>query len=154
MASIICQDPTRKDRVSRKGVPFTLLTSTPSSCHVLSSPLSLSRQGRWGTTDISQPVSSIFPVLHYPLGLGELQTCPFSDVVPPPLSLPCLLPPFTVPCKMVLAFPCYPNSRWFWLSMLPSPKMVLAFPCYPNPRWCWPFHVTLTQDGVGLSMLP
>ena len=36
-----------------------------------------------------QPVFSIFPVLHCPLGLGELQACQFPDVVfsPfPPLS--------------------------------------------------------------------
>ena len=36
---------------------------------------------------ISQPVSSIFPVLHCPLGLGELQARPFLDVVFPPLPL-------------------------------------------------------------------
>ena len=30
---------------------------------------------------ISQPVSSIFPILHCPLGLGELQACPFPNVV-------------------------------------------------------------------------
>ena len=30
---------------------------------------------------ISQPVSFIFPVLHCPPGLGELQACPFPDVV-------------------------------------------------------------------------
>ena len=37
---------------------------------------------------ILQPVFSIFfPVLHCPLGLGELQACPFPDVVFP------LLPP-------------------------------------------------------------
>ena len=36
---------------------------------------------------ISQPVSSIFPILHCHLGLGELQACPFPDVFPPlPLS--------------------------------------------------------------------
>ena len=41
-----------------------------------------------------------------PLGVGELQACPFPDVVfPPLLCLPCLLPPFTVACKMVLARP-------------------------------------------------
>ena len=49
------------------------------------------------------------PVLHRPLGLGELHARPFLDVVFPPLffslSSVCLvfLPPFTVPCKMVLA---------------------------------------------------
>ena len=36
----------------------------------------------------SQPVSSIFSyVLHCPLGLGELQACPFPDVVFPRLFL-------------------------------------------------------------------
>ena len=39
---------------------------------------------------ISQPVFSIFPVLHCPLGLGELQTCPFLDVVSPPVPLSAL----------------------------------------------------------------
>ncbi|WP_419631123.1 hypothetical protein, partial [Thiolapillus sp.] len=39
---------------------------------------------------ISQPVSSIFPVLHCPLGLGELQACPFPDIVFPPLPLSAL----------------------------------------------------------------
>ena len=34
---------------------------------------------------IFQPVFSIFPVLHCPLGLAELQACPFPDVVFPPL---------------------------------------------------------------------
>ena len=47
-----------------------------------------------------------FSVLHCPLGLGELQACHslmlFSHLF---LCLPCLLPPFTVPCKMVLAGP-------------------------------------------------
>ena len=54
---------------------------------------------------ISQPVSSISPVLHCPLGLGEPQTCPFPDVVSYLfLCLPCLLPPVTVPCKMALEY--------------------------------------------------
>ena len=39
---------------------------------------------------ILQPVFSIFPVLHCPLGLGELQSCSFSDVVFPPLPLSAL----------------------------------------------------------------
>ena len=39
---------------------------------------------------ISQPVSSIFPVLHCHLGLGELQACPFPDVVFPPFPLSAL----------------------------------------------------------------
>ena len=36
---------------------------------------------------ILQPVFSIFPVLHYPLGLTEFQACPLPDVVFPPLPL-------------------------------------------------------------------
>ena len=32
---------------------------------------------------VSQPVSSIFPVLHRPLGPAELQACPFPNVVFP-----------------------------------------------------------------------
>ena len=39
---------------------------------------------------ILQPVFSIFPALHCPLGLAELQACPFSDVVFPPLPLSAL----------------------------------------------------------------
>ena len=39
---------------------------------------------------ISKPVSSIFFVVHCPLGLGELQACPFPDVVFPPLPLSAL----------------------------------------------------------------
>ena len=68
---------------------------------------SLNREGRWGTTDDFVTSFLHFPlVLHCPLGLGELQACPFPDVVFPPLPLSvCLLPPFTVPCKMVLAGP-------------------------------------------------
>ena len=39
---------------------------------------------------ILRPVFSIFPVLHCPLGLDELQACPFPDVVFPPLPLSAL----------------------------------------------------------------
>ena len=48
--------------------------------------LSLNRRGRWGTTDdFITTFLHFFSVLHWPLGLGELQACPFSDVVFPPL---------------------------------------------------------------------
>ena len=40
---------------------------------------------------ILQPVFSPSPVLHCPLGLAELQACPFPDVVFPPLSLSTLV---------------------------------------------------------------
>ena len=41
----------------------------------------------WAPQIISQPVSSMFPVLHCSLGLGELQACQFPDVVFAPLPL-------------------------------------------------------------------
>ena len=41
---------------------------------------------------ISQPVSSISPIPHCPLGLGELQACQVPDVVFPPLSPSALSP--------------------------------------------------------------
>ena len=52
--------------------------------------LSLNHWGHWAPKMIPQPFSSIFPVLHCPLGLGELQACPFPDVVFPPLPLSAL----------------------------------------------------------------
>ena len=55
---------------------------------------------------ILRPVSSIFFFfLHCPLGLSELQAYPFSNDSHLFFCLPCLLPAFAVPCKMVLARP-------------------------------------------------
>ena len=52
---------------------------------------SLNREGRWGTTDDFATSFLLFsPVLHCPLGLAELQACPFPDVVFPPLPLSAL----------------------------------------------------------------
>ena len=53
---------------------------------------------------ISQPVFSIFSVLHCPLGPAELQACPFPDVVFPPLPLSAL---YSSPFHCTL-------GRWFW----------------------------------------
>ena len=46
----------------------------------------------WAPQMTSQPASSIFffSVFHCPLGFGELQVCPFLDVVFPPLLLSAL----------------------------------------------------------------
>ena len=54
--------------------------------------LSLNRQGRWGTADdfTISFLAFFLSVFHCPLGLGELQACPFSDVVFPPLPLSAL----------------------------------------------------------------
>ena len=51
----------------------------------------LNREGRWRTTD-DFTTSFLFslPDLHCPQGLGELQACPFPDVVSPPLPLSAL----------------------------------------------------------------
>ena len=52
---------------------------------------SLNREGRWGTTDdFGNQFSTFSPVLHCPLGLAELQACPFLDVAFPPLPLSAL----------------------------------------------------------------
>ena len=68
--------------------------------------LLLNCKGRWGTTDDFTISFVQFSVLQCPLGLGELQACPFPDVVFPPFLLSASSsPPFIVPCKMVLARP-------------------------------------------------
>ena len=68
---------------------------------------SLNREGRWGTTD---DFATSF--LHFSLFSTALWDLPNSRPVHSLmlsshlfLCLPCLLPPFTVPCKMVLARP-------------------------------------------------
>ena len=60
---------------------------------------------RGGTTDdFSNSFLHFFSVLLCPLGFRKLQACPLLDIFPPLfLSLPCLPPHFTVPCKMVSA---------------------------------------------------
>ena len=70
----------------------------------LSSHLSLKHEGRWGTTD---DFATSF--LHFPLFSTALWDLANSRLVHSLmlsthlfLCLPCLLPPFTVPCKMVL----------------------------------------------------
>ena len=68
--------------------------------------LSLNRQGRWGTTD---DYATSF--LHFSLFSTALWDLPNSRPVHSLmfchlfLCLPCRLPPFTVPCKMVLVRP-------------------------------------------------
>ena len=69
--------------------------------------LSLNREGRWGTTD---DFATSF--LQFPLFATALWDLPNSRSVHCLmlsshlfLCLPCLFPPFTVPCKMALARP-------------------------------------------------
>ena len=83
-------------------------TSTLHSKDKTSSSLSLlNREGRWGTTD---DFATSF--LHFSLFSTALWDLPNSRPVHSLmmsshlfLCLPCLFPPFTVPCKMVLARP-------------------------------------------------
>ena len=53
---------------------------------------------------ISQPVSSIFPCSPLPFGTWRTPGLPIPwCCLPTSFRLPCLLPPFTVPCETVLA---------------------------------------------------
>ena len=69
--------------------------------------LSLNREGRWGTTD--DIATSFLHFFLFSAALWEFANSrPVHSLILSShlfLSLPCLLPPFTVPCKMVLARP-------------------------------------------------
>ena len=58
-----------------------------------------------------------FSVLHHPLGLGELQACPFPDVVFPPLPLSALS---SSPPSLWLA-------RWFWPDLMNGSHVSRSF---------------------------
>ena len=59
---------------------------SPHSFHLF-----INREVRWGTTDdFTTSFLHFPPVLHCSLGLGELQACPFPDVVFPPPFLSAL----------------------------------------------------------------
>ena len=71
--------------------------------------LSFNHEDRWGTTDdFATNFLRFFPVFHCPLGPAELQTCPFPDVVFPPLPLSALS---SSPLSLCLA-------RWFWPDLM------------------------------------
>ena len=71
--------------------PSTLRPTHPLThlaIHLISPHLSLNGKGCWGTTDdFTTNFLHFFSVLHCSLGLGELQSRPFPDVVFPPLFL-------------------------------------------------------------------
>ena len=84
----------------------------------------------------SQPVSSVFR--RSQLGPGELQACPFPDVVFPhffPSALSSLPPPLsTVSCRMVLVRPDERET----CPYLFGPRfctMVRRSSCFPNAGW-------------------
>ena len=98
MSQHYCSDLTRELFTNSEMLTTLLDPST-----AIASPhphLSLNHEGRWGTTDrFHNQFLPFSPVPHCSLGLGEVQACPFPDVVFPLFfCLPCLLPPFTVPC--------------------------------------------------------
>ena len=103
---------------------------------IISSHLSLNCEGRWGTTD---DFATSF--LHFSLFFNALWDLANSRPVHPLmlschlfLCVPCLLPRFTVPCKMVLA---RPNEQvtWPYHCSLRLFTMVRRSSC--GPIACW-----------------
>ena len=94
-------------------MPNTTLSSPEKLCikmgrdvsHLISSHLSFNREGRWGTTDDFATSflhsSLLFTTLWDLANSRPVHSLMLSSHLF--LCLPCLLPPFTVPCKMVLA---------------------------------------------------
>ena len=97
---------------------------------------SLNREGRWGTTD-----DFATSLLHFSLFSTALWDLPnsrpvrflilFSHLF---LCPPCLLPLFTVPCKMVLARPNERETRPYHCSLRLF-TIVRGFSC--GPIACW-----------------
>ena len=102
-------DDSWRTAVARSGhaTPHSSPSSSSSSSSIPSPRGSLGHH-RW----FCNQFSPFFLVLHCPLGLAELQPV-HSLMLSSHLFLcpPCLLPPFTVPCKMVLA---RPDERETW----------------------------------------
>ena len=80
---------------------------------IIINPLTARVEGRWGTTD---DFATSFR--HFSLFSTALWDLPNSRPVHSLmlsshlfLCPPCLLPPFTVPCKVVLALPCHVGKR-------------------------------------------
>ena len=97
---------------------------------------SLNREGRWGTTD---DFATSF--LHFSLFSTALWDLPISRLVHSLmlsshlfLCLPCLLPPFTVPCKTVLARHDE-RETWPYHCSLRLFTIVRRSPC--GPIACW-----------------
>ena len=97
---------------------------------------SLNCEGRWGTKD-----DFAFSFLHFSLFSTALWDLPNSRPVHSLmlsshlfLCLPCLLPPFTVPCKMVLARPDE-RETWPYHCSLRLLTIVRRSSC--GPIACW-----------------
>ena len=83
---------------------------------------------------ISQPVSSIFLCSSLPSGTLWTPGLSIPWCCLPIFCLPCLLPPFTVPCKMVLARPDE-RETWPYHCILRLFTMVTRSSC--GPIACW-----------------
>ena len=84
----------------------------------------------------SRPISPLFSVLHFPLGLGKLQACPFPDVIFQPLPLSALsFPPFSL---------CL--ARWFWPDLINWRHVHTTSVCV-SLRWSKGFHVVWLPAG-------
>ena len=111
--------------------------------------LSLNREGRWGTTD---DFATSF--LHFSLfstALWDLPNSrPFHILMLSShffLCLPCLLPPFTVPCKMVLARPDE-RETWPYHCSLRLFAMVRRSSCGPIACWILAWTSSLVTWSV------
>ena len=136
----------------------TLCVSLKAHVH-LSSYLSLNREGHWGTTDdfttsflrFSQFFTAFWDLAW--TGLSIHWCCLLSSHLF--LCLPCLLLPFIVPCKMVLA---RPNERetWPYHCGLRHFTLVRRVSCGPKIITIWQkiiivwFHVTINVIASSL----
>ena len=103
---------------------------------ILSSHLSFNREGCWATTDDFET-----SYLHFSLFSTALWDLANSRPVPSLmlsshlfLCLPCLLPPFTVPCKVVLA---RPEERETWPYHCCLRLLVIVRRSSCGPIACW-----------------
>ena len=94
--------------------------------------LSLNYKGRWGTTD--DLTTSFLHFSPFSTALWDLTNSrPVHSLMlssPLFLCLPCLLPPFTVPCKMILARPDE-HETWPYHCSLSLFTMVRRSLCGP-----------------------
>ena len=83
--------------------------------------LFLNCEGHWGTTDDFATSFLHFSLFSSPLGLGELQACPFPDIVVPPLPLSAL-PSSPFHCALQDGF----GQTW-WTGNMTIPLQFASF---------------------------
>ena len=96
--------------------------------------LSLNARVVWHYRWFHNQVPSFFSVLHCPLGLCELQACPFPDVVLPPLLLSALssssFPPQGGAADTELKVPSDQNTELKRSPFKPWSRSVYSHTCY------------------------